>query len=96
MRISHEEAEIIKTTILKYIEGAKVILFGSRAHDDKKGGDIDILVQCDMTVSLKLKLKILAEIEMRGVARKVDMLFETASQKEQNIFKTARQEGVLL
>lgn len=96
MRISQEEAGIIKTTVLKYINGAKITLFGSRAYDDKKGGDIDILVQSDETVSLKMQLKILAEIEMRGVARKVDMLFETPATQGQNIYKSAHQEGVVL
>ena len=47
MRMSEKDIFIIKSTILKYIQNAKIILFGSRTDDNKKGGDIDTLVQTD-------------------------------------------------
>ncbi len=43
MRITSDEVKIIKNTILKQISDAKIMLFGSRTDDSKKGGDIDIL-----------------------------------------------------
>lgn len=58
MRMSEEDIFIIKSTILKYIQNAKIILFGSRTDDNKKGGDIDILIQTDENVSLKQELRI--------------------------------------
>ena len=58
MRMSEEDIFIIKSTILKYIQNAKIILFGNRINDNKKGGDIDILIQTDENVSLKQELRI--------------------------------------
>jgi len=96
MRLADSDRKIIKTVILKYIKNPKIILFGSRTDDSKKGGDIDILVQTDENINLKKQIKILAEIELNGVERKVDMLFKTPHSKEQNIFKTALDEGIVL
>ena len=58
MRMSEEDIFIIKSTILKYIQNAKIILFGSRIDDNKKGGDIYILIQTDENVFLKQELRI--------------------------------------
>lgn len=44
MRITKQEAELLKNNIQRYIPNSKVYLFGSRVYNDKKGGDIDILV----------------------------------------------------
>jgi len=96
MRLLKEEASIIKTTILKYIKDAKIILFGSRVDDNKRGGDIDIFVQTNQQVTLKEQIEILTDIEMNGVLRKVDLVLKTPTSKEQPIFKTAIHEGVLL
>ena len=74
MRLLKEEASIIKTTILRYIKDAKIILFGSRVDDNKRGGDIDIFVQTNQEVTLKEQIKILTDIEMNGVLRKVDLV----------------------
>ncbi|WP_295006345.1 nucleotidyltransferase domain-containing protein [Sulfurimonas sp.] len=74
----------------------KIILFGSRTDDNKKGGDIDILVQTDENVDLRKQIKILAECEIKGISRKIDMLFQTPFTQDQAIFKTAMKEGILL
>lgn len=47
MRLSNEERTIIKTAVLQHDPNAKVYLFGSRVHDHKKGGDIDLLIFSD-------------------------------------------------
>ena len=44
MRISIQELEQLKSTIVGLKPEAKVYLFGSRVHDDDRGGDIDILI----------------------------------------------------
>ncbi len=44
MRITPFERETIKRAILKLDKEAGIFLFGSRVDDEKKGGDIDILV----------------------------------------------------
>lgn len=96
MRLTKDEIKIIKETITNRLDDAKITLFGSRVYDDKKGGDIDILVQTNQKVSLKKQLEILSQLEIKGIERRVDLLFQTPYTKEQNIFETAKNEGVLL
>lgn len=44
MRITKQQAELLKNNILDILPNSKVYLFGSRVYNDKKGGDIDLLV----------------------------------------------------
>jgi len=81
---------------LEHIKDAKIMLFGSRADDTKKGGDIDIFVETDKNVTLRDELKILATIETRGVERKVDLVVKTPFKANQTIFETILKEGIIL
>ena len=96
MRITNDEIKIIKSAILEVLKNAKIYLFGSRLYDDKKGGDIDVFVESTEDITLKEKVSILAQIDILGIKRKVDLIIKTPSSKEQPIFKTAIKEGVLL
>jgi predicted nucleotidyltransferase/uncharacterized protein YutE (UPF0331/DUF86 family) len=44
MRLSEKEINIIKNSVYHIDELAKIYLFGSRVDDEKKGGDIDLLI----------------------------------------------------
>lgn len=96
MRLSQNEVEIIKTNILNVIKDARIILFGSRVYDHKKGGDIDIFIETAQSVSLKEQIKILANIELCGILRKVDLILKMPNTKDQQIFKTIVSEGIVL
>jgi predicted nucleotidyltransferase len=47
MRISEREKNILVGAVLTQDPSARVWLFGSRANDGKRGGDIDIAVSTD-------------------------------------------------
>ena len=96
MRLSNQTILILKEIILKYVKEPKIILFGSRVYDNKKGGDIDILVETKENITIKTQIKILAECEIKGIYRKIDMIFKTPFKKEQSIFKIAIKEGIVL
>jgi len=96
MRLTQQEITIIKSTILDVLTDSTIILFGSRLYDDKRGGDIDLLIQTNHTVDMQQQIKILAEMELQGIERKVDLLFHTPLTQEQNIVKTALKEGIIL
>lgn len=44
MRLSKEQIDILKDKLKNLSTTAKLYLFGSRTDDNKKGGDIDLLV----------------------------------------------------
>ncbi len=44
MRLKKDIAEFIRNYVKENFPDAKVYLFGSRADDNKKGGDIDVLI----------------------------------------------------
>ncbi|MBS1258142.1 MAG: hypothetical protein MAG551_01195 [Candidatus Scalindua arabica] len=47
MRLSEFEQQVIKQSIYVLDEHAKIVLFGSRANDKARGGDIDLLIISD-------------------------------------------------
>lgn len=47
MRLSENEIEVLKSKLKELSSTAKIYLFGSRVEDNKKGGDIDILILDD-------------------------------------------------
>ncbi len=96
MRLSESEVSIIKKVITKHIPDAKIMLFGSRVYDDKRGGDIDIFVQTNQNITLKNQLEILTQIELCGVERKVDLVLKAPNTKEKSIFATIFKEGIVL
>lgn len=96
MRLLASEINIIKSSISNYIRDAKIILFGSRVDDSKKGGDIDIYVETEQNIDVSTQVKILASIELSGLLRKVDLVIKTPASKYQSIFSTAKKEGVVL
>ena len=96
MRLSNQTILILKETISRYINNPKIILFGSRVDDNKKGGDIDILVETQEDVDLKTEIKILAECEVKGIYRKIDMILKTPFRTNQSIFETAIKDGIVL
>ena len=72
MRISETERDIIVKVISKHDPNSKIYLFGSRADDSKKGGDIDLLIISD-NLSLEHKIKIQVELEVPLDEQKVDI-----------------------
>lgn len=47
MRLSEAEQQVIKQSIYIFDKQAKIVLFGSRANDEARGGDIDLLIISD-------------------------------------------------
>ena len=72
MRLAYEEQLAISDAIRQADADAMVYLFGSRADDASKGGDIDLLV-LSKKINLMTKLEILAQLHQRLGERKIDI-----------------------
>ena len=99
MRLTLAQIEAIKTTAQAVLgEGAQVTLFGSRVDDDKKGGDVDLMVEVDQAVAepALMAARVASRIERAMGGRKVDVLLKAPNLLEQPIHRIAQQEGVRL
>jgi len=100
MRISQKEKEIIKDlAIAKFGKGTKVFLFGSRIFDDKKGGDIDLLIRnehkSELTVAAKIEF--LSELKCLIGNQKIDVVLDSISfHRKTNFYKSVTQNAVEL
>ena len=95
MRLTKFESETIKRIIEENIKDADVYLFGSRTDDEKKGGDIDLLVISDSDVTLRMRRKIYLELEDELGEQKIDIV---ASNRKKLVpfAKLAMLEGIKL
>ena len=95
MRITKFEKDTIVEAVKSVDPDARVWLFGSRADDSKKGGDIDIAI-----FSEKIKQDVMQEIKVRRIIcdrigeQKIDIV--TSSDGKEAFFRLAVAEGILL
>jgi predicted nucleotidyltransferase len=74
----------------------RVTLFGSRVDDNKRGGDIDLLIQPTWTDQpVVRKLRFLGVLESELGERKVDVVIELA-EDSRPIVQVAHETGVAL
>jgi len=72
------------------------MLFGSRADDNKRGGDIDLYIETSEKVNLlDKKVKLLVRLNRELGEQKIDVVINNFS-KEKDIFTIARSTGVWL
>ncbi len=81
MRLLAEEREAIKKAVAGFDGDAEVYLFGSRADDSKKGGDIDILLISDKINDQNLFL-IEEEIFKEMEEQKIDFVLSGTSREK--------------
>lgn len=85
MRISQEQVQFLKKEIMTILPDAVVYLFGSRTDDNKKGGDIDIMILADKRLHWKEKAKIRWHYFEKYGEQKLDIISSTF--KEEDPFK---------
>lgn len=97
MRISSQErASIRQATEEVAGAGARALLYGSRVHDELRGGDIDLLVELPHPAhdALGLSLRIAARIQRKIGLRKIDVLIADPATPESPWLRQARQDAV--
>jgi uncharacterized protein len=93
MRLRKEEILAIKDTVKELDAGCRIILFGSRADDSKKGGDIDLLLY-SKKLKFNDKIKILARLNEKLGEQKIDIII--AGNNLNPFVKYAEKNGVEL
>ena len=93
MRLSTNEVTAIKNTIHQFDSDARIILFGSRADDKKRGGDIDLLILSNTLKHRHKRLIRLKLYEQLG-EQKIDLLISADTREP--LVRIALTEGVAL
>ena len=93
MRLTFFEIQAIQICLAKFFSKSKIYLFGSRVDDNKKGGDIDLYIETDLTDIFQRKNDFSVQLQQQIGEQKIDILINNGSEKK-IIFKTAKETGV--
>ncbi len=100
MRLTQTEIGIIKKTVRARFGGAaRVLLFGSRIDDSRRGGDIDLLVESDQTgaQAFNSRLNAISDMQLALGERKIDLVTALPAQEDERlIVRVARKTGIEL
>lgn len=96
MRLTPHQAELIKAASQQvYGENTQVFLFGSRADDSQRGGDIDLyIVPAQAETDLKQRLQLHALLQQQLGEQSIDLII--AKDPQRSIEQQAIKNGVKL
>ncbi len=95
MRLSEFQLESIRNSVNNNISNYELRLFGSRVDDNKKGGDIDLLLLTKEKIESERKRRILREIKNLIGEQKIDLVNFTFDE-ESNFKEIAMEESIIL
>ena len=95
MRLSTRELQALRAIIGELDPAGCLYLYGSRADDARRGGDIDVYLQASHPIDLKTRLGVQYRLELACDTR-VDLLIQNPGQPVQPIHQIAIEQGVLL
>jgi predicted nucleotidyltransferase len=85
VRVKTEHIKFLKRSIKKYLPDAAIYLIGSRANDELKGGDIDILVVDEKELSGQEKRNIKLAFYKELGEQKLDIV--STKRDDRSVFK---------
>jgi predicted nucleotidyltransferase len=95
MRLTEFEFIALRTIIGELDPAGRIYLYGSRANDNRRGGDIDVYLQASRAIDLKTRL--LTQYRLQQACNThVDLLVKNPQQPLQAIHQIAIEQGVLL
>lgn len=99
MRITEYQKEQIKKNVeIIFGSASKVYLFGSRVDDNKRGGDIDLFIECNEEYnSYDNKIELLAKLYSAIGEQKIDIVLKDKNKNDDRLIaKEALTKGILL
>ena len=99
MRLTPDQIRLIReATCEVFGPEARVRLFGSRLDDAARGGDIDLLVECERPVTERVRksLRLGARLQRQLGGRAIDVLVLDPDTEPGPVHRAARDTGVLL
>ncbi len=101
MRLTRDQQSAIRSAVAEtFGEAAGVWLFGSRIDDNKRGGDIDLLIeteQSDVAAIVRAELAFLTKLQVKLGEQKIDVLVDYPGRHyTPPIFTIAKQTGIQL
>lgn len=95
MRLNTTELQAVRALLGALDPAGRIYLYGSRANDQRRGGDIDLYLQASRPIDLKTRLTTQYRLELACDTR-VDLLIKNPDQPNQPIHKIAEELGILL
>ena len=95
MRLTPHQRTAILTAVGKQDPKARIILFGSRADDRARGGDIDLLIVSDV-IGLHEEWEIRRDVLDEIGWQKLDLVVRRRNQPESAIASVAMETGIPL
>lgn len=99
MRLSTDQVQAIRQTTERVPGiGARVSVFGSRALDDRLGGDIDLFFETDALLDNRAKVlcQLHGALTLALGERKIDIILKDANTPTAPVFEIAKRTGILL
>lgn len=100
MRLTEQQQEIIKQVLLKHFgKGSELRLFGSRADDNARGGDIDLYIEPELHAAddiVEARLNALVELHLALGEQKIDLVINRKAGTVLPIYKIAKETGIRL
>lgn len=101
MRLHPQQIVVFKQVAAQVFgPGARVLLFGSRTEDDRRGGDIDLYVTgvtLGVEEQLEARLRFLVEVKRQVGEQRIDVVFAPGpDQPPLPIHGVAERTGILL
>lgn len=99
MRLTQTQQQITKNTVERVLGASSIIwLFGSRADDTLRGGDIDLFIETEALLPNRAKVlcKLHGALIFALGERKLDILLKDAQTQDAPIFNIAKRTGVIL
>ena len=100
MRIEANEIQIIKNTVRDHFGlESSVLLFGSRTDDDKRGGDIDLLIESELSEvdAFRARIEVMTDIQLGIGDQKIDIVVAKRGERDDRaVVRNARNEGIAL